>query len=146
LFAQLDRVVSGIDAGDRERAIGWNGAHRSLIDENCGSGSTAQDGQRGQARLRLEAEGNAGRIASANANLLRGRILKAALRDLYDVVLKFEIRQAQLAGASELRLRFSVEKNSCIVLTGNYNERAQAVTGVGWRLITGRDFRRAGVG
>ena len=77
-------------------------------------------------RLKIEA---AGLFALANADLLLGRILKAALRDLYNVVLEFEIRQAQLAGLSELPLKFSVEKNSCVVLTGNDKERAQVVTG-----------------
>ena len=50
LFAQFDGMVSGIDSGDGERAIGLNGADQSLIDENRGSRSAALDGQRGQTR------------------------------------------------------------------------------------------------
>lgn len=97
LFAQLDGMVSGIDGGDGERAIGPNGAEESLIDENRGPGSGALDGQRGQARLRLEflwleGEDKLGLLALANADLLLGRILKAALGDLHNVVLELEIR------------------------------------------------------
>ena len=146
LFAQFDGMVSGIDGGDGERAIGLNGADESLIDENRGSGSAALDGQRGQARLRLEVEDKPGLFALANADLLLGRILKAALGDLYNVVLELEIRQAQLAGLSELRLKFSVEKNSCVVLTGNDEERAQVVTGLRGRLIGDRYRSGGGVG
>ena len=79
LFAQFDGMVSGIDGGDGERAIGLNGADQSLIDENRGSGSAALYVQRGEARLRLEAECKPGLFVLANADLLRGRILKAAL-------------------------------------------------------------------
>jgi hypothetical protein len=39
-----------------------------------------------------------------------------------------------------LPLKFSVEKNSCVVLTGNDKERAQVATGLGGRLIIDRDF------
>ena len=125
-------MVSGIDGGDGKRAIRLNGADGSLVDENRGSGSAALDGQRGQARLlrpwlevlRLEIEDKPGLFALANADLLLGRILKAALGDLHNVVLELEIRQAQLAGLSELRLKFSVEKNFCVVLTGDDKERA----------------------
>ena len=118
-------MVSGTDGGDGERAIGLNRADESLIDEHRGSGSAALNGQRGHARLRLEVEDKLGRFALANVDLLLGRILKAALGDLYNVVLELEIRQAQLAGLRELRLKFSVEKNSCVVLTGNDKQRAQ---------------------
>ena len=97
LFAQFDGMVSGIDGGDGERAIGLNGADQSLIDENRGSGSAALDGQRSQAEAavadsRLQIEDKRGLFALANADLLLRRILKAALRDLYNVVLEFEIR------------------------------------------------------
>src|SRR6266852_5471935 len=92
LFAQFDGVISGIDGGDKERAVGLNGADESLIDENRGSGNAALDRQRGQARLRLEVEDQPGRFALANADLLLRRILKAALGDLYNVVLELEIR------------------------------------------------------
>lgn len=92
LFAQFDGVVSGIHSGDGERAVGRNGADESLVDKNRGSGSTALDGQRGQAKLRLEVEDKAGLFALANPDLLRGRILKAVLGDLYNVVLKLQIR------------------------------------------------------
>ena len=81
--------------------------------------------------LRLEVEDEPGLLALANADFLLGRILKAALRDLYNIVLGFEIWQAQLAGLSELPFKFSVERNSCAVLTGNDKERAQVVTGAG---------------
>ena len=38
---------------------------------------------------------------------------------------------------SDLRLRFSVEKNFRSILTGNYKERAQVVTGLGaWLIIS----------
>ena len=70
LFAQFDGMVSGIDGGDGECAIGLNRADESLIDENRGSGSAALDGQRGQARLRLEVEDKPGLFALANADLL----------------------------------------------------------------------------
>src|SRR5208337_2927180 len=150
VIAQFDRMISGIDGGDGERAIALNSTDESLIDKNRGSGSAALDGQRGQARLRLEVEDKPGLFALADADLLLGRILKAALRDLHNVVLQLEIRQAQLAGLSELPLKFSVEKNFCVVLTGNHNERAQVVTGLGGRLIIGcnseRDFSGGGVG
>ena len=53
LIAQLEGMVSGIDGGNGERAIGLNGADGSLIDENRGSGNAPLDGQRGQTRLRL---------------------------------------------------------------------------------------------
>jgi len=135
VVAQFDGMVSGIDGGDGERAIGLNRADGSLIDENCGSGHAALDGQRGQARLRLEVEGKPGLFTLADADLLLGRILKAALRDLYNVVLELEIRQAQLAGLSELPLKFPVEKNLCVVLTGDDKERAQVGAGLGGRLI-----------
>src|SRR6266849_7485277 len=81
----------------------------SLIDENRGPGSAALDGQRGQAKQRLEIKDKPGLFALANADLLLGRILKAALRDLYNVVLVLEIRKEQLAGLSESRLKGSVE-------------------------------------
>ena len=154
-------MVSGIDRGDRECAIGLNRADQSLINQNRGSGSAALEGQRGQPRLRLQilrlqVEDEPGLFVLVNTDLLWRRILKAALGDLYNVVLQFEIRQAQLAGLSELPLQFSVEKNSCVVLTGNHNERAQVVTGLGGRLIGGwligdrmmidRDFSGRGVG
>ena len=144
---------TGIDGGGGKRAIGLNGADESLIDENLGSGNTALDGQRSQARLRLEVLGlqiprlqilglqtkdKSGLFAFADADRLLGRILEAALRDFYNVVLGLEIRQAQLAGLSQLRLKVSVEKNFCVVLTGNDNERALAVTRLGGRLIVGR--------
>jgi hypothetical protein len=89
-------------------------------------------------RLRLEVKDKLGLFALANANLLRWRILKPILRDLYNIVLQFEIRQAHLAGVSELPLKLSVEKNSCLVLTGKDEERAQVVIGVDGRLIGGR--------
>jgi hypothetical protein len=134
-------MVSGIDGGDGERAIGLNGADGSLIDKNQGSRSAALDGQCGQTRLRLrlglEVEDKTGLFALANADLLLGRILKAAFRDLYNVVLGLESWQAQLAGFRELPLKFTVEKNFCIVLAGNDEERAQVVPGVGGRLILG---------
>ena len=74
----------------------------SLIDEDRGSGRSALNGQRSeprlrlgvQARLRLEVEDQLGLFALANRDLLLGRILKAALGDLYNVLLEFEIRQA----------------------------------------------------
>ena len=139
LFAQFDGMVSGIDGGDGKRAIGLNGADESLIDENRGSRSAALDGQRGQARLGCgcgsRLKDKLGLFALANADLLLGRILKAALGDLYNVVLELEIRQAQLAGLSELPLKFSVKKNSCVVLTGNDKQRAQVAAGLGGRLI-----------
>jgi hypothetical protein len=47
---------------------------------------------------------------------------------------------------SELPLKFSVENDSGVVLTGNDQQRAQIVTGLGWRLIVGRKFSRRGVG
>jgi hypothetical protein len=146
LIAQFDGMVSGFDGGDGERAIGLNGADGSLVDENRGSGSAALDGQRGQARLRLEVEDKPGLFALANADLLLWRILKAALGDLYNVVLELEIRQAQLAGLSELRLKFSIEKNSCVVLTGNDKKRVQVVAGLGRRRIVDRDLSDASVG
>ena len=112
------------------------------------------DGQRGQARLRLEvlrlqvprlqAKDKLGLFALANADLLRRRILKAAPGDLYNVVLELEIRQAQLPGLSDLPLKFSVEKNACVVLTGNDKQRAQVVTKVRGRLIIDRDFSGGG--
>ena len=88
----------------------------------------------------MEVENELRLFASANADLLRRRILKAALRDLYHIVLEFEIRQAQLTGLRELRLKGSVEENACAVLTSCDKERAQVVTGVGGRPIIGRDF------
>jgi len=107
--AQFDDMVSGIDGGDGECAIGLNGADLRLIDENRGSGRAALDGQRSQARLRLEIENEPGRFSVAKADLLLRRILKTALGDLYNVVLEFEIRQSQLAGLRVLPLKFSVE-------------------------------------
>src|SRR5579864_507341 len=47
---------------------------------------------------------------------------------------------------SKLPLQLSVEKNSGVVLTGNDQERAHGVTGLGGRLITGRDFSGSRVG
>jgi hypothetical protein len=88
--------------------------------------------------LGLQTKDKSGLFAFADADRLLGRILKAALRDFYNVVLGLEIRQAQLAGLSQLRLKVSVEKNFCVVLTGNDNERALAVTRLGGRLIVGR--------
>ena len=83
--------------------------------------------------VRLEIEYKPCLFAPANTDLLLGRILKAALRDLYNVVLEFEIRQAQLPALRELPLKFSVDKNFCFVLTGDDNEGAQVVTGLdGW--------------
>jgi hypothetical protein len=122
-----------------------------LIDENRGSGSATLDAQRGQAGLRLKAEHQLGLIALANADLLRGRILKAVLGDSYNVFLELEIRQAQLACLRELPLKFSVEKNPCVVLSSNDKESTQVVTGVGGRLIIGwlifdRDFSGGGLG
>jgi len=155
LIAQFDVMVSGIDGGDGERAIGLNDPNESLIDENRGSRSAAPDGQRGQARLglrlRLEVEDKLGLFALANADLLLGWVLEAALGNLYNVVLELEIRQAQLAGLSELPLKFPVEKNSCVVLTGNDKERAQIVTGLRGgvivvQLIIERDFSGGDVG
>jgi hypothetical protein len=96
-------------------------------------------------RLRLEVE-DQGLLALANADLLLGRILKAAFGDLYKVVPELEIRQAQLAGMSELPLKFSVEKDSCVILTGYDQERAQVLTGLGGRLVIERGFGRGGVG
>ena len=88
--------------------------------------------QRGQARLRgkvgLKGEAQPGQVVPSNANLLQRRILKATLRDLYDVVLEFEIRKTQLSTMSELRLQFSVEKDPCIILTDNDKKRARIVT------------------
>ena len=76
LVAQFNRMVSGIDGGDRERAIGLNGADETLINENRSSGSAALDGQRGLARLglrlRLEIEDEPGLFALANADRLLG--------------------------------------------------------------------------
>ena len=76
-----------------------------------------------------------GRFAFANVDILRGRILKAALGDLYNVVLELEVRQTQLAGLSELLLKLSVEKDACVVLTGNDEESAKIGSGVGGRVI-----------
>ena len=90
--------------------------------------------------LRLQIEDKPGLFALANADLLLRRVLKAALGNLDNVVLEFEIRQAQLAGVSELRLKFSVEKNSGVVLTGDDQERAQIVVGLRERLILDRMF------
>ena len=95
LFAQFDGMVPGIDGGDGERAIGLNGTDGSLIDENSGSRGATLDGQRGQERLGLlglEVENKPGLSPLANADLLLGGILKAAFRDLYNVVLELEIR------------------------------------------------------
>ena len=47
---------------------------------------------------------------------------------------------------SELPLKFSVEKNSGVVLAGNDEQRPQVVTGFGGRPIIGRDFSGLGVG
>jgi len=91
VLAQFDGMVSGIDGGDGERAIGLNGADGSLIDENRGSGSAALNDQRCRTRLRLEVERKSGRLVLANADGLLRRILKAGLRNLYNVVLEFEI-------------------------------------------------------
>ena len=59
----------------------------------------------------MEVEDKRGLVALADTDYLLGRILKAALRDLYNVVLELEIRQAPLAGLRELPLKFSVEKD-----------------------------------
>src|SRR5580658_4426214 len=147
-------MVPGDDGGDGERAIGLNGANGSLIDENRSSGHAALDGQRGQPSLglrlrlwlRLEVEDKPGLFALANADLLLGRILKAAFGDLYNVVPGLEIWHAQLACLSELPLRLTVEKNSCIVLTSNDKERAQIVAGVCGRSTIGCNFSRSRVG
>jgi hypothetical protein len=101
--------------------------------------------------LRLQAEDQFGVFTLADGDLLLGRILKAVLGDLYNVILELEIRQAQLAASSELRLKFSVEKNFGVVLTCNDKESACIatgfyVTGVGGRLITGSDFSGSGIG
>src|SRR5580658_9163598 len=141
-------MVSRTDGRDGKRAIGVNGADEALIHENRCSGSAALDGQRGQARLglrlrlRLEVEDKSGLLSLANADLLLGGILEAAFGDLYNVVLEFEIWEAQLAGSSKLPLKFSVEKDSCVVLTGNDKERAQVMTGLDGRVILGRNFGR----
>lgn len=96
----------------------------------------------------MEVKNQPGLFALANADRLRRRILKAALGDFYNVVFGLEIRQAQLAGLSELPLQSSVEKNSCIVLTGKDQQRAHVVTGGGWRRIvcyfSGASVRRGG--
>ena len=52
----------------------------------------------------------------------------------------------QLAGLSELPLKFSVEKDSCVVLTGNDEERADVVTRLRGRVIIERDSSGGGVG
>lgn len=95
--------------------------------------------------LGLELKNERGLLALANADLLLGRILKAVLGDLYNVVLEFEIGYAQLAGLSGLRLKFSVEKHACVILADNDEECAQTVTNPGgrlnvFRLISARDF------
>src|SRR5439155_18934710 len=125
--------------------VGLKGADESLIDENTGSGSAALDGQRGQARLRLELEYKPGLFVLVNEDFLLGRILKAGFRNLYNVVLEFEIRQAQLAGSSQLPLKSSVEKNFGVVLTGNDNQCAQVVAGLGERMTSSRNFRGYGI-
>ena len=152
-------MVSRIEGCDGQRAIGLNCADGSLIDKNRSSGSATLDGQCGHARLRLgvwarlrlQAEDQFGVFTLADGDLLLGRILKAVLGDLYNVILELEIRQAQLAASSELRLKFSVEKNFGVVLTCNDKESACIatgfyVTGVGGRLITGSDFSGRGIG
>ena len=75
LMAEFDSMVSRIDGGDRERALGRNRADQSLIDENRGSGSAVLDGQRRKARLRLqglrlEAKGKCRLFAPPNADFL----------------------------------------------------------------------------
>ena len=85
--------------------------------------------------LRLKGEDKLGRVAAANADLLRRRVLEAGLGDLDNVVLELEVRQAQLARVRELRLKLSVEKNFCVVLTGNDEDRSQVVSGLARWLI-----------
>lgn len=79
----------------------------------------------------MEIENESGFFAWANADLLLWGILKAALGNLYNVILEIEIRYAQLAGLSELPLKSPVEKNAGVVLTGNDKKRAHVATGLG---------------
>ena len=55
--------------------------------------------------------------------------LESALGHSYNVVFESEIRDAQLAALRELLLKFSVEEDFRVLLTGNHNERAQILSG-----------------
>src|SRR5271155_5562702 len=77
----------------------------------------------------LQIENQFALLAFAKANLLFGKILKTSLRYSDNVILEVEIRNAQLAISGELRLKFSVEKDLCLVLSGDYNERAEILAG-----------------
>src|SRR5262249_54948197 len=117
VLAEFDSVVSGIDGRDGKRAIRLNRTDGGLIDQNRGSGSAPLDGQRCQMRLWLKVENKLGLFVFSNADRLLRSILKTVLRNLYNVVLRFKIRQAQLTSSGELPLNLSVEKNSCVILT-----------------------------
>lgn len=88
--------------------------------------------------LWFQVEDQLGLFVLPYANGLRRRILKTALGDFYDVIFELEIWQAYLASSSELPLRFSIEKDSDLILTHNHNECTCVVSQVRWRRF-GRD-------
>jgi len=73
----------------------------------------------------LQIEDELALLSFANPNFLFRYILKPAFGYADDVVLELEIRYAQLPILRELRLRFAVEKHSCLVLTSDDNQRTQ---------------------
>src|SRR5229473_318229 len=77
----------------------------------------------------LQIKNHFGLLAFSNPNLLFGKILESRLGDSHSVVFEWEIRDAQLPPLGRLRLKFSVEKDSGLVLTSDNNQCAQVLAG-----------------
>src|SRR5581483_7458986 len=120
VFAEFDRMVSGIEVRSRKCSVCLNGADGTLIEQNGGPRRTALNAQRGQMNLRLQAEDQLGIFTVAYANFLLRRILEAGFRNLDDIVAGLEIGQPQLTSLRGLVLRFTVEGDVGIILTGDY--------------------------
>ncbi len=86
-----------------------------------------------------------GLFASANSDSLWGRILKAVLRNLHNVVFEIEVWHLQQAALGELRLNCAIEKNLRAVLAGNDEEPARVMAGLRGRLIIGAGFSGCGI-
>src|SRR5258708_5007457 len=86
----------------------------------------------------LQIKNHFGLLTFSNPNLLFGKVLESVLGDSHRVVFEFEIRDAQLASLGRLRLKFSVEKDSCLVLTSDNNQCAQVLAGFKKRVKCGR--------
>src|SRR5258708_7987614 len=85
----------------------------------------------------LQIKNHFGLLAFSNPNLLFGKILESGLGDSHRVVFEFEIWDAQLASLGRMRLKFSVEKDSCLVLTSDNNQSAQVLAGFKKRVQCG---------